>query len=460
MQTPRRIPLIIAAALIMQQIDSTALATAIPSMAREFGASPVGMHSVITSYLLALGIFLPLSGWAADRFGARNVFCGAMLLFTIASLLCGTATSLPQLVAYRVLQGFGAALMLPVGRLILVRSVPRAELVSAMIWMSLPAVVGPAAGPLLGGFLTTTLSWHWIFWINLPVGLLAIVLTLKFIPDVAGPAPRAFDHRGFFLAGVCIGASMLALDLAPTSPPEQTVVLAAVGIAFLVAYVRHARGAADPILDLRLFRHPTFRASVTGGSVFRAGFGAVPFLLPLLMQQVFGYSAFESGAITFVSAIGAFGMRTVARRILKAFGFRKVLVWNAFIAGAVTALCATFTLGLPLGAMLAVILVGGVFRALQITSVNTVAFADVTPEETSHATTMSQMAQRLSQGVGVAFAALMLHLFSLGQATPDGPAFAMTFLVVGVISALSFVSFLRLPDDAGDAMAGRDRAAG
>lgn len=459
MQTPRRIPLIIAAALIMQQIDSTALATAIPSMARQFDASPVGMHSVITSYLLSLGIFLPMSGWAADRFGARNVFCGAMLLFTVASLLCGTATSLPELVAFRVLQGFGAALMLPVGRLILVRSVPRSELVSAMIWMSLPAVVGPAAGPLLGGFLTTTLSWHWIFWINLPIGLLAILLTLRFIPDVAGPVQRVFDHRGFILAGLCIAASMLALDLAPTSPPAQTVVLAAIGAAFLVAYVRHARGAADPILDLRLFRHPTFRASVTGGSVFRAGFGAVPFLLPLLMQQVFGYSAFESGAITFVSAIGAFGMRTVARRILKALGFRTVLVWNAIIAGAVTGLCATFSLGAPLGVMLAVILIGGVFRALQITSVNTVAFADVTPEETSHATTMSQMAQRLSQGVGVAFAALMLHLFSRGQTAPDAYAFAMTFIVVGVISALSFISFLRLPDDAGDAMAGRDRAA-
>lgn len=460
MQTPRRIPLIIAAALIMQQIDSTALATAIPAMAREFDASPVGMHSVITSYLLALGIFLPVSGWAADRFGARAVFCSAMLLFTVASLACGLATSLPQLVACRIVQGFGAALMLPVGRLILVRSVPRAELVTAMIWMSLPAVVGPAIGPLLGGFLTTTLSWHWIFWINLPVGAVAIALTLAFIPDVSAPGPRRFDHRGFLLAGVCIGASMLALDLAPTSPLSQTALLGAVGAVFLLAYLRHARRAEDPILDLRLFRHATFRVSVTGGSVFRAGFGAIPFLLPLLMQQVFGYSAFKSGAITFVSAIGAFGMRTVARRILKAFGFRKVLIWNALISGAVTALCATFSLGLPLAAIIAVILIGGVFRALQITSVNTVAFADVTAEETSHATTMSQMAQRLSQGIGVAFSALMLHLFSRGEPAPDATAFALTFLVVGVISALSFVSFLRLPDDAGDAMAGRDRAGG
>jgi EmrB/QacA subfamily drug resistance transporter len=458
LQTQRRVPLIIAGAVIMQQIDSTALATAIPAMAASLGVPPVGLHAVITSYLLALGIFLPLSGWIADRYGARNVFRIAMAIFAVASLLCAMAQTLPQLIAARVLQGFGGAMMVPVGRLLLVRSVPRDELVQAMIWMSMPAILGPAIGPLLGGFLTTAFSWHWIFLINLPVAVAAITLTTLYIPDAPPPqSTRSFDVAGFLLTALAAGSLVYSLDLAGHTGGREALLLAAGGLVLSGAYVLYARRRSDPILDLRLFRYPTFRASMGGSSLFRAGFGAIPFLLPLLMQTVLGYSALESGLITFVSAAGAFGMRTIARRILERFGFRRVLIGNVFIASASMALCASFPVLSSLWFIVPVILIGGFFRALQVTSINTLAFAQVTNDEMSHATTLSQMNQRLAQGAGVAFAALLLQAFGDGTGHPTGHAFTATFLVIGAVAALSVLSFIRLPDDAGNELAGRRR---
>jgi len=449
----KSVPLIVASAIIMQQIDSTALATALPSMAESFGVPALSLHSAITIYLLSLGVFLPISGWVADRFGARIVFSVAIGIFTVASLLCAASTSLTGLILARILQGFGGALMLPVGRLILVRSVSPAELVSAMILMGLPAVIGP----LLGGFITTVASWRWIFWINLPVGLLGIVLTTLFIDPVPPSDPKPFDWLGFLLTGIGIGALIFSLDTMARGGGGETLWLAAAGAASLGLYMLHARRVPHPILDLRLFRLPAFRSSMLGGSLFRIGFGALPFMLPLLMQEVFGYTPLESGAITFVSAVGAFGMRTVARRILHRFGFRRVLIWNALIASASMALCAGFTVGVAPYVMMIVIFTGGVFRALQFTSINTLAFAEPSAPEMSHATALSQMAQRISQSIGVAFAATLLHLFSAGAAHPTGHAFTLAFLVVALVSSLSCLSFLALPGTAGDVLAGRAR---
>ena len=457
MEKRKSVPLIVASAIIMQQIDSTALATALPSMAESFGVPALSLHSAITIYLLSLGVFLPISGWVADRFGARIVFSVAIGIFTVASLLCAASTSLTGLILARILQGFGGALMLPVGRLILVRSVSPAELVSAMILMGLPAVIGPAVGPLLGGFITTFASWRWILWINLPVGLLGIVLTTLFIDPVPPSDPKPFDWLGFLLTGIGIGALIFSLDTMARGGGGETLWLAAAGAASLGLYMLHARRVPHPILDLRLFRLPAFRSSMLGGSLFRIGFGALPFMLPLLMQEVFGYTPLESGAITFVSAVGAFGMRTVARRILHRFGFRRVLIWNALIASASMALCAGFTVGVAPYVMMIVIFTGGVFRALQFTSINTLAFAEPSAPEMSHATALSQMAQRISQSIGVAFAATLLHLFSAGAAHPTGHAFTLAFLVVALVSSLSCLSFLALPGTAGDVLAGRAR---
>ncbi len=459
LDTRKTVPLIVASALIMQQIDSTAIATALPTIADALGEPPLALHSTITVYVLSLGVFLPLSGWLADRFGARRVFCLAVALFTFASLLCAASTTLTMLIAARALQGFGGALMLPTARLILVRSVPREELVSAMVLMSMPAVVGPAIGPLLGGFITGISSWHWIFWINLPVGIVAIILTLALIEKVPPTERTSFDFLGFILTGTGIGAVIFGFDSFARGMNSSALVLVVGGIALLGLYIRHARKTRNAILDLRLFRYPTFRSSVTGGSLFRISMGALPFMLPLLMQEVFRYTPLQSGAITFVSTIGAFGMRTMTRRILRRFGFRSVLFWNALIASASMALLATFTPGTAPAVMVAIILLGGFFRALQFTSLNTLTFAETEDSEMSHATSLSQMAQRIAQSTGVAMSAMLLHYFSGGSETLTNFAFAMSFIIIAVISASSCLSFFRLSETAGDVLAGRKKEA-
>ncbi len=455
METRKTVPLIVASALIMQQIDSTAIATALPSIADALGEPAVALHSTITVYLLSIGVFLPISGWLADRFGARLVFCSAIGIFTFASLLCAASNSLTMLIAARALQGFGGALMLPTARLILVRSVPREELISAMVLMSLPAVVGPAIGPLFGGFITGASSWRWIFWINLPVGIGAVILTMVFIEHVPVIARTSFDFIGFILTGAGIGALIFGLDAFARNLNYHALTLSVAGLAALALYVAYARRTQDPILDLRLFRHPTLRSSLTGGSLFRISFGALPFMLPLLMQEVFGYTPLQSGAITFVSTIGAFGMRTMTKRILRRLGFRTVLLWNSLIASASMALCATFTEHTGPAIMVIVIMLGGVFRALQFTSLNTLSFAEVNDSEMSHATSLSQMSQRIAQSVGVALSAVLLQIYSGGSGVLTNFAFSVSFIVVAIISASSCLSFFLLPQNAGDTLAGR-----
>ncbi|MGV6875287.1 MFS transporter [Pseudochelatococcus sp. B33] len=457
MQTLKAVPLIVASSLIMQQIDSTAITTALPSMAVDLEVPLIGLHSAVTTYLLSLTVFLPISGWLADRFGARRTFCAAIGLFTLASLACAASVNLPMLLLSRFVQGFGAAMMLPTARLILVRSVPRSELVSAMVLMSMPTVIGPAVGPLLGGFITGISSWRWIFWINLPFGVLAIALTLLLIKEIPQEERSPFDFTGFILAGFGIGAVVFCLDSLPRGLSWELLVLALAGFASIGLYIRHSSVHPGPILDLDLFRYPTFRASLLGGSFFRIGFGALPFMLPLLMQEVLGYTPLQSGAMTFISAIGALGMRTVTQRILRRFGFRSVLFWNALIASSSVGMCAAFTPGTAPALMMSVIFAGGFFRALQFTGANTLAFADVPDAKMSHATSLAQMGQRISQGVGVATAAGLLHFFSGGSSHLTSAAFSMSFLVIAAVSAASCLSFFMLPKTAGDVLAGREK---
>lgn len=455
MKANKTVPLIVASALIMQQLDSTAVATALPSIAEELNQPAVTLHSAITIYLLAAGVFLPLSGWLADRLGARMLFCWAIGIFTVASLLCAASNSILMLTAARALQGFGGALMVPTARLILVRSVSREELVPAMVLMSMPSVIGPAMGPLLGGMITSVSSWRWIFWINLPIGVAAIVLSILLVKEVPPRERTSFDLTGFALTGVGIGLVIFGLDSISKDAGAPAIAMAACGLSLLLLYVFYARRKPDAILDLSLFRHPTFRISVTGGSLFRAMTGAVPFMLPLLMQEIFHYGPLQSGAITFTTAIGAFGMRTITKRILKRYGFRKVLLWNAVIASLSISLCATFTAQTAPAIMVAIILLGGFFRSLQAVSLSTLSFAEISDAEMSHATSLSQMAQRISQSIGVAIAALLLQFFSGGADALTNDAFMMSFIAVGLISASSSISFASLKRDAGDDLTGR-----
>ena len=459
MRADRIVPLIIAVALFMENMDSTVIATSLPAIATDIGTNPLALKLAVTSYLLSLAVFIPASGWTADRFGARTVFRAAIAVFVLGSIGCALSGSLTDFVVARIVQGMGGAMMTPVGRLVLVRTISKRELVGAMAWVTTPALIGPVLGPPVGGFITTYATWHWIFLINVPIGLVGIVLATRFIPDVRAEHHVRFDLRGMVLAGlgiagVAFGLSVLGLNFLPW---WVVVALVVGGACFVAAYLVHARHTANPALDLSLFRIPTFRASVLGGFTFRLGIGAMPFLLPLMLQVGFGKSPFQSGLITFASAVGAMGMKMAAVTVLRRFGFRNILVTNAIISAGFLATCAAFTQATPAAVMVALLLVGGFFRSLQFTSINTIAYADIEPARASRATSLVSVGQQLSLSAGVAVGALAVELTErFRDAGPLAAAdFPPAFLVVAAISALSVLIFAQLPPDAGAELANR-----
>jgi EmrB/QacA subfamily drug resistance transporter len=456
----RTVALIVATALFMEQLDATVLSTALPSMARSFGVHPLQMSIALTSYLLSLAVFIPASAVVADRFGTRRVFNGAIILFTLGSILCSQATSLPLLVAARIIQGLGGAMMVPVGRIILLRSVPKSGLVSAMAWFLVPALIGPVLGPPLGGFITTYLSWRWIFFINIPIGILGGVLSTLLIPDIRESGPTRFDFPGFLLSGVALACLTFGFTLITRgSQAVPALLLLAVGAAGAVAYVVYAHRRPNAILDLRLMRVQTFRVSTIAGSLSRITWGAVPFLLPMMMQLGFGMSAAASGGITFMSAAGAVLMKALAGPILKRFGFRRVLIWNQLLATVCIAACATFGPGWPLPAMFVVLLAGGFFQSLQFTAYNTIAYAELRPDRMSAATSFYTVFQQLmlSMGICVAAGALAVSSALAGHASPHLVDFRWAFLVVSLASLLCGPLCAKLPDNAGAEMSGHRR---
>jgi EmrB/QacA subfamily drug resistance transporter len=453
-------PLIVATALFMENLDGTVLSTALPAMAADLHEDPVALKLALTSYLLALAVFIPLSGWAADKFGARKVFRAAIVVFTLGSVLCGLSTTLFAVVLSRIVQGMGGAMMVPVGRLVILRTSRRSDLVRAMAWLTIPALIGPLIGPPLGGFVATYFHWRYIFWINVPIGILGVALTTRFIPDLREEEVWPLDIRGAILSGFGLSALVFGFSIAgreAVAPLPLVVALLALGAGALLAYVRHARGIATPILDLRLLAVPTFRAAVLGGFLFRIGVGAIPFLLPLLLQTGFHLSAFQSGSLTFVAAAGAMAMKTTAQPILHAFSFRRVLIVNALLCTAFLVVNAWFTKDTPHWVVMAVLLVGGFFRSLEFTALNALSFAEIEPRDMSRATSFSSVGQQLSQSVGVAIGAAGLEL---ARATHGGGAlqagdFTLAFYAVAAVSAVSVFYFLPLRPTAGDELAGR-----
>jgi EmrB/QacA subfamily drug resistance transporter len=459
MVATRIVPLIVAVALFMENMDSTVIATSLPAIAADIGTNPLALKLAVTSYLFSLAVFIPASGWTADRFGARTVFRAAIGVFILGSIGCALSGSLFDFVIARIVQGMGGAMMTPVGRVVLVRTIPKRELVNAMAWVTVPALIGPVIGPPVGGFITTFASWHWIFIINVPIGLVGIALATRFIPEVRAEKHEPFDTIGMALAGlgiagVAFGFSVLGLNFLPG---WIVVALMGGGAVFIAAYLAHARRTQFPALDLTLFRIPTFRASVTGGFVFRVGIGALPFLLPLLLQVGFGMTPFQSGLITFASAIGAMGMKMAAARLLRRFGFRTILIVNTFISAGFLAVCAAFTQATPVAVMLLLLLVGGFFRSLQFTSINTLAYADIGPERASRATSLVSVLQQLSISTGVAFGALCveLTLHFRGQRELTAADFPPAFIIVALVSLMSVFIFARLSSDAGSELADR-----
>jgi len=459
MSRDRLVPLIIAVALFMENMDSTIIATSLPAIAADIGANPLALKLAVTSYLLSLAVFIPASGWTADRFGARTVFRAAIAVFVLGSIGCAFANSLEGFVIARIVQGMGGAMMTPVGRLVLVRSIDKRNLVDAMAWVTMPALIGPIIGPPVGGFITTYASWHWIFLINVPIGLIGIVLATRYIEDVRIEGLERFDLVGMVLAGLGVGGLAFGLSVAGLGllPPVVVIGLIAAGAMFITAYVLHARRTPTPVLDFSLIRIATFRANVVGGSLFRLGIGALAFLLPLMLQLGFKYTPLESGLVTFTAAVGAFTMKTFAARIIRRFGFRRILVVNSLIAGALTAACGLFTPQTPFAVMIAVLLVGGFFRSLQFTATNVIAYADVDARLMSRATSLVSVAQQLSIAAGVAVGALAVEVAVQvnGTGVITAEDFYPAFFLIGAISASSALLFWTLPPDAGASMADR-----
>ena len=450
-------PLILAVALFMEQMDSTVIATSLPAIAADIGTSPVALKLAVTSYLVALAIFIPISGWMSDRFGAKNIFRIAIVVFILGSIACAFSHSIETFVISRFLQGVGGSMMTPVGRLLLVRGTPRNELVSAMAWLTIPALMGPIMGPPLGGFLTTYLSWHWVFWINVPIGLLGIALVTRYLPSGEPRSPRPIDFPGFLLSsiaftGLVFGLSVVSLPALPIYYGYITIVI---GLVAGAVYLWHARRAKFPLLDPKMLRYPLFRAGILGGSTFRIGMGAIPFLLPLMLQLSFGLTPFQSGLITFIGAFGAMSSKFGAQRIFKMFGFRRVLASGALISSVFIAVNGLFTSSTPEWIIMGCLLIGGVVRSTLFTGVNAMVFADIDEADSGQATAINAVAQQLSLATGVAVAGAILDISGLfhGGDLSLGD-FHIAFLVVAVISGLSTLTFFRLPGDAGAEVSG------
>ncbi len=455
----RLIPLIIASALFMENMDSTVIATALPAIAADLGTDPIALKLAFTTYLLSLTVFIPISGWSADRFGARNVFRAAIVVFTLGSIACGLATSLGGLVAARAVQGIGGALMVPVGRIILLRSIPKSELVDALAWLTIPALLGPLVGPPIGGFITDTFSWRWVFLMNVPFGIAAIAFAARLMPKIEIDHVPPLDVRGFLLSGAGLlatvfGFTVMGRDLLPGAAPYALVLI---GLALLYFYLRHARSSPAPILDLRLLKIATFRAGVLGGSLFREGVGAVPFLLPLLFQLGFGMTALQSGLLTCAAAAGAISMKFPAAWIIRRFGFRRLLIVNGILASLSIAALGLLSPSTAFAVILPLLFIGGFLRSLQFTAMNAMAYSDIENPAMSHATSLYTVIQHLSLSAGVVLAAFTLEAmqFWRGGASVVVADFAVAFFVVALCAIASVVHFTNLSPDAGSSVSGR-----
>jgi EmrB/QacA subfamily drug resistance transporter len=452
------IPLIVACALFMEQMDSTVISTSLPVLAVDMAVDPISLKLALTSYLVSLAVFIPISGWMADRFGALTIFRSAICVFMLGSILCGISHNLPQFVAARFFQGLGGAMMVPVGRLVVLRSVDKVDLVKALSYLTIPALFGPVLGPPLGGFITTYFHWRWIFFINIPISILGLYLATRFIANTKAEQVKPLDGIGFVLSA--LGCSLLMLGLATSGrhlvAADVSLACVVLGALALLAYVWHARRAAHPLIDLRMLRIPTLQAGVFGGSLFRIGIGAIPFLLPLMLQLGFGLNAFHSGLLTCAAAAGAMFMKTIAARFLKRYGFRRVMIVNGSCGVLSLAAIGLFTQSTPYAVMFMVLLIGGCFRSLQFTSINALSYADVDSARLSQATSIASVAQQLSVGMGVVLAGFALQLSNQvqGHASLVAADFWPAFVTVALVAALSIPLLMRLPDNAGAELSG------
>lgn len=453
----RIIPLILAVALFMEMMDSTVIATSLPAIASDIGTEPIALKLALTSYLVALAIFIPISGWLSDRFGARNVFRWAIFIFMVGSVACALAGSLPSFVLARFLQGMGGSMMAPIGRLLLLRTTEKKDLVSAMAWVSIPALLGPLTGPPLGGFLTTYFSWHWIFIINVPIGVVGIALASRFLPKLGIRNNNPIDMKGFLLMGMAFSGIVFGLSVVslPALPEIYGVVTLIIGLVSGYAYLRHARKVDNPLLDPKIFRNRVFRVSIVGPSIFRLGIGATPFLLPLMLQIGYGLSPFDSGIITFIGAAGAISMKFFASSLYRRFGFRIVLSGALILCCVILAITGYFSPESQLGMLLFILFVSGFSRSLFFTGANAFGFSEVKDDETAQATAINSVFQQVSMAMGVALAGGMLELSAAMRGSGlDLVDFKISLIIISVIAAFGAIPYMRLPRDAGSLISG------
>jgi EmrB/QacA subfamily drug resistance transporter len=460
----RYLPWVVATALFMEQLDSTILNTAVPTMAESFNVTPLSLKAVVTSYILSLAVGIPVSGWMADRFGTRRVFSAAVAIFTLASVLSGLAVNVPMLVAARILQGAGAAMMMPVGRLTIIRTFPKSELLMAMNFVIIPALIGPLLGPAIGGLIVHWLPWRVIFFVNVPVGLAAQWLIHRHMPDYRGEERRPLDVIGLVLFGA--GSALLSWLLEVFGEHHidstSTAVLFLLSLSLLAAYAWHAGQAPYPILRLTLFRVRTFRVSVVGGFITRLGLGGLPFLLPLLYQLGLGLPAWQSGLLMMPTAAAAMGMKLIAPKMLSRFGFRQVLIVNTVMIGITISLFASVTDATPIPLIVLIGLAQGFFNSLQFSSMNSMAYADIKPADSSMASSIASSLQQMSMSFGLACGSLIASWY-LGD-LPQSDRVAVTgalhhaFLTLGGLTILSSLSFWTLRADDGESVS-KGRAA-
>ena len=450
------ITLLVAGTFFMENLDGTVITTAVPAIAQSFGVAPLDLNIGVSAYLLALGVFIPISGWVAERYGARRVFAAAITLFTLASVLCGLAQGLTEFALLRVLQGIGGAMMVPVGRLVVLKNTPKERLISTIATLTWPALVAPILGPPVGGFITSHASWHWIFFLNLPLGVAALALALYLVPDQRASAHRPFDWTGFALGGAALfcltwGAELLSR---PSAPWLQAGAFAGLGAVLMVLEVRHLRRAAHPLVDLAALKVPTFAVTIFGGSLFRMAIGAVPFLLPLMFQVGFGLSPFHAGLLMIAVFAGNLAMKPGTTAILKRFGFKPVLLTNGLLNVASLALCALLTPATPVWLIGIILFFGGMTRSMQFTALNTIAFVDVPQARMATANTLFSTTFQLAMGLGVALGALAVRAGAwtaqmTGWEQVPAIEYRLAFVLVALVSLAGLRDALALAADAG-----------
>lgn len=451
--------LLVAGAFFMEFLDGTVIATALPDMARDFVVTAVELNIGISAYLITLAVLIPASGWIADRFGARAIFTLALAIFTLASVFCGLSTEVHIFVAMRILQGVGGALMVPVGRLAVLRTTPKHQLIKAIATLTWPALVAPIIGPPLGGFITRYASWHWIFFINVPLGLAAIILSLRIIPDIRETERRSFDLSGFITTSVAMVSLVTAMERLGDRQPQiwPTLALAALGFSCLLYSIRHFRRAAAPMVRLDALQVPTFRVTMYGGSLFRASISAVPFLLPLLFQVGFGMDPFHSGLLVLAVFVGNLTIKPATTPLIRWLGFRRLLLINGALNVCSLLACALLTPQTPVWAIMLILYLGGVFRSIQFTGVSTLAFADVPAAQMSDANTLFSTASQLAVGLGITLGAIGIRL---GEQVGDwlhltelpGISFRLSFVFIALICLVGMIDSLHLAKTAGSSV--------